>query len=117
MNKQNFIDRQLALANTLINAKTAFDNGELSEQDFRKVLLDAKTTVHNEKYGFEYDDEIGEEIDNVVERSEWEIEALDEELDRRIENLRDLNLYGSGSFLVPFIGEYIYYHHLLPSIR
>lgn len=117
MEKQAFIKRQVALATELIAAKKAFDNGQLSELGFKLVLLGAKATVLAEKHGFEYDDEIGEEVDNLVERSEWEQEALAKVLDIRIENPRDLRLGGSGSFLVPFVGEYIYYNYLFTQIE
>ena len=81
------------------------------------ALLGAKAIVSAETVGFAID-ENGEETGELKELTEWEREAKAENIDMMLsDGVAHLNLYGSGSFLVNFVGEYIYYRYILPSAK
>lgn len=116
MNKQTFIDEHLALANELIKAKRAFDSGSLSELGFRLVLIGAKEKALSYTQGFAVS-ENGDETDELIELDECDRETYADYLNDFVKiDMEDVRLGGSSSFLIAFVGEYIYYEYILRNL-
>lgn len=115
MKKSDYISKMVQLKSELINSMEEYKNGNLTKFQFQLILQGAKDMVVNSGFCFKYDNEIGEETDEVVEMDDWTKEAIADELTNRIEcfvegNGVQLNV-GSGSILVAFVGEQIWYNY------
>ena len=114
MKKEDYINSMVQLKGELIDSMNQYKNGAITRFQFYLILRGAKDIVVNSGFCFKYDEENGEETNEVVEMDGWTKEAISEDLTNIIDCFiagNDLQLNcGSGSILVSFVGEQIWYN-------
>lgn len=112
MKKEDYINSMVQLKGELIDSMNQYKEGAITKFQFYLILRGAKDIVVNSGFCFKYDEENGEETDEVVEMDGWTKEAITESLTNIIDGFNagdylQLNC-GSGSILVLFVGEKIW---------